>query len=110
MSGRSASRQANRKSAMRRDPLYIEDILRWARQYHTTAGRWPTEKSGPIAGTDGETWDGVDEALFEGLRGLAGGSSLARLLTARCGARPRGNLPPLTEDQILGWADAHHRR
>src|SRR5262249_26817957 len=43
-------------------------------------------------------------------RGLPAGSSLARLLAERRGVRNTHNLPPLTVEQILAWADAHHQR
>jgi hypothetical protein len=44
------------------------------------------------------------------MRGLPGGSSLARVLAERLGTRNRKRLPPLTIDGILAWADAHQRR
>jgi hypothetical protein len=47
-------------------------------------------------------------ALRLGLRGLPGGSSLARLLDEQRRVRNVKNLPPLTEEQILAWADEHH--
>jgi hypothetical protein len=49
-------------------------------------------------------------ALTKGLRGLPGGDSLARLLARKLGVRNLASVPPLTEDQILGWADEYHRR
>jgi hypothetical protein len=85
-------------------------ILSWARQHRQRTGSWPSSLSGPIAGAPGETWRGVDQALRSGNRGLRGGSSLAVLLAQRAGARNRTNLPQLTADQILTWADDHHRR
>src|SRR5262249_39100472 len=66
--------------------------------------------SGSIPGTSGETWAGVDNALRNGLRTLPGDSSLAQLLAERCGARHIHRLPPLSEETILEWADAHYRR
>ena len=45
-----------------------------------------------------------------GHRGLPGGSSLAQLLTSRCGRRNRKRLPKLSASQILKWADRWHRR
>jgi hypothetical protein len=41
---------------------------------------------------------------------MPGGSSLARFLAERREARIRRRPPPLTERQILSWADAHFRR
>src|SRR5436309_357023 len=45
-----------------------------------------------------------------GLRGLPGGSSLARLLAERRGVRNHLALPKMTIAGILAWADAHHAR
>jgi hypothetical protein len=39
---------------------------------------------------------------------LPGGSSLARLLAAKRGVRNIAQLPPLTEELILDWADRHY--
>jgi hypothetical protein len=52
----------------------------------------------------------VDLALRWGYRGLKGGVSLARLLARELGVRNRTNLPALTAAQVMGWAEAHHRR
>lgn len=49
-------------------------------------------------------------ALLKGLRGLPGGSSLARLLAEYRGKRNRARLPPYSRQQILAWADAHRQR
>ena len=90
--------------------LSEEQILAWADEYQRQNGCWPTGKSGTIAGTGGEKWSAINQALYRGVRGLAGGSSLARLLAARRGVRNRKSLPPFSEERILAWADAHHRR
>ena len=65
---------------------------------------------GGVVGARGETWLAFDRALTQGCRRLPGGSSLAQLLAEYRGVRNRGALPPLTEGQILEWADAHRRR
>jgi hypothetical protein len=44
------------------------------------------------------------------LRGLEGGSSLAKLLAKERGVRNVCDLPPLSEAQILAWADSHYSR
>ena len=49
-------------------------------------------------------------ALRLGLRGLSGRDSLAQLLARERGVRNVSNLPPLTEETILEWADQHHER
>jgi hypothetical protein len=95
---------------MRRRRLSIPEILVWASAYREHTGRWPTKHSGGIAHARGETWLGIDTALREGLRGLPGGSSLAKLLAEHFGARNIHDLPPLTEEQILSWANAWHER
>ena len=66
--------------------------------------------SGPIGDAPGETWVNVDAALRAGTRGLPGRSSLPQLLAEQRGARNMQDLPTLTEEQILAWADAHHQR
>src|SRR5207248_4545169 len=64
---------------------------------------------GPIREALSDTWRRVDSALRYGLRGLPGGSSLARFLAEHRNVRNQGQLPPLRPKQILSWADAHHR-
>ncbi len=66
--------------------------------------------SGVVPDSGGEKWRNIDAALRYGLRGLPGGSSLARLLAEHRGVRNLMQLPPLTEEQILAWADAHYQR
>jgi hypothetical protein len=95
---------------MRRHPLTIREILSWADAYRETTGNWPTRNSGSIRGVLGETWARVDRALHRGLRGLPGDLSLAQLLADQRGKRHRHYLPPLSEEQILAWADAHFHR
>jgi hypothetical protein len=90
--------------------LTEEQILAWADAYRHRHGKWPSVRSGSIEGTPGETWTAVQAALAQGVRGLAGGSSLARLLSARRGARNSKDLPPLQVGQILAWADAYRHR
>jgi hypothetical protein len=90
--------------------LYVDQILRWADAHYKRTRQWPTMYSGPIRGTVDETWRRVDSALRVGLRGLSGGSSLARLLNEERGVRNSSSLPPLTIVQVLQWADYHHKR
>jgi hypothetical protein len=90
--------------------LDVPQVLAWAKAHRRRTGAWPTADSGAIAGAPGETWKGVDLALRWGYRGLEGGVSLARLLARELGARNRTNLPALTAAQVVGWAEAHHRR
>ncbi|HVC94798.1 MAG TPA: hypothetical protein VND64_13960 [Pirellulales bacterium] len=93
-----------------RPQLTIRQIVAWADIFFARKGRWPTQHSGAIAGAAGETWRGVNQALYRGRRGLTGGSSLSRLLAERRAVRNATNLRPLTVRQILEWADAHQRR
>jgi hypothetical protein len=91
-------------------PLTEEQALGWAAAHRRLTGRWPHADSGPVAAAPGETWRGVDRALARGLRGLPGGSSLARLLRERCGRAKAERKEPLTAAQVLRWAEAHLRR
>lgn len=88
--------------------LSERQILKWADAYHARHGKWPSHYAGPIDGAPGETWNIVETALSRGCRGLPGGSSLARLLVRERGMRHAFAVPPLTEQAILQWADAHH--
>lgn len=47
---------------LRRRPLAIPEILRWADAYREATGKWPTKASGSIAGTIGESWLAADNA------------------------------------------------
>ncbi len=95
---------------MPRPLFYVSHVLAWCDAYHKRMGRWPNLNCGRVPGGIDETWRRVDSALRLGLRGLPGGSSLARLLADKRGVRNLGDLPRLTVKQILAWADAHHRR
>src|SRR5262249_33589248 len=91
-------------------PLTEEQILCWTDEHQQRTGDWPSVESGPVHGAPGETWLGINAALGQGRRGLPGGSSLAKLLAQHRGRRNQKDLPPLTGEQILAWADAHHQR
>ena len=90
-----------------RPVLTVEQILAWADAHREASGEWPVEDSGPVRSAPGETWKAISGALARGDRGLPGGSSLARLLAEQRGARNPKDLPRLTIEQILAWADAH---
>jgi hypothetical protein len=90
--------------------LTEELVLAWADRHHQETGRWPTRATGPVGAAPEESWNGIDLALARGGRGLPGGSSLAKLLVQHRGAQSRNSLPPLSEERILAWADAHHQR
>ena len=91
-------------------PLTKQQILAWADGHFERTGQWPKPIPQPIHEAPDETWSRVDRALSQGLRNLPGGSSLAQLLTAERGVRNPADLPPLTVDQILRWADSHFER
>jgi hypothetical protein len=90
-----------------RPELTVEQVLGWADAHYEAAGAWPVEESGPVRSAPGENWKAISGALARGDRGLPGGSSLARLLAEHRGARNPKDLPHLTIEQILTWADAH---
>jgi hypothetical protein len=106
--GRSATQAGIRRRCTGVPGLTIPQILRWARSYFKRHRRYPSAGSGPIEGTEGETWEKVAAALRDGCRGLPGGSSLPRLMRETFRARPHANKPDLSVEQILRWADAHH--
>ncbi|HEV3445038.1 MAG TPA: hypothetical protein VG099_10370 [Gemmataceae bacterium] len=88
--------------------LTIKQVLLWADVHHRRLGRWPKASSGPILCSGGETWSRIDTALRQGNRGLPGNTSLAQVLAAQRGARMGSDSLPLSFEQILAWADAHH--
>ncbi len=98
------------RNLKRLPPLSERRILAWADAHLRRTGEWPRHKSGPIAEAPGEKWVNVDAALRSGVRGLPGGSSLARLLSKKRGRRNLTRPPPLTLAQIVTWARAHRRR
>src|SRR5262245_47183839 len=80
-------------------PLTAEQIVVWADAHKARTGLWPKKTSGPVkAGYLGDNWLKIDNALKLGLRGLDGGSTLARLLVEARGVRSPRYLPELTED------------
>jgi hypothetical protein len=64
-------------------------ILAWADAHFARTGTWPQTASGPVPESPGETWRRIDNALRLSLRGLEGGSSLARLLERERGVPAR---------------------
>ena len=56
-------------------------IIKWAKDFNKTNGKWPNEKSGEIPNSGGETWRTINKALYRGSRGFNGGSSLNKLFT-----------------------------
>jgi len=91
-------------------PLTVERVLTWADAHRLHTGRWPDTRTGRVRGVRGQTWQALNLALARGCRGLPSGSSLARLLEQQRGKRNKARTPPLTEGQVLRWADAHHAR
>jgi hypothetical protein len=77
-------RRVRHKGRLRQ--LTTRRILRWADDWHEAHWQWPAADSGEIPGAGGETWNGVNQALVAGGRGLTGGSSLYLLLRRRRGA------------------------
>jgi hypothetical protein len=98
-----------RRSAAPQYRLTIEPILAWADSHHTATGVWPIASAEPVRDARYDTtWRGIDMALRQGHRGLAGGRSLAQVLAEHRGVRNVSDLPRLTVEQILAWADDHH--
>jgi hypothetical protein len=85
----------------------VGQILAWADDWHERTGDWPQAPSGKIPGAGGVKWSIVDDSLRTGRGVMPGGSSLSRLLFSERGVDRR---PPLAEEQILTWVDAHRER
>ena len=58
----------------------VDEIRSWIDAHKQRTGEWPRVRSGPISERPDETWRRIDNALVHGLRGLPGGSSLARFI------------------------------
>jgi len=110
--GSSLSRTLNQHRGVRnrKAALTLGNILAWADAHHRRTGAWPKTKSGPVREAPLENWSAINSALGQGTRGLSGGSSLAKLLADRRGARNPKDLPKLTVKQILSWANRHFER
>jgi hypothetical protein len=76
-------------------PLAEETVLAWAARHYAETGRWPTEESSAVPGEKGENLKNIGMALRQGLRGLPGGSRLARLLEKGAAARSERDLEQL---------------
>ena len=90
--------------------LSISRILRWIEAHKRRTGHFPLYTSGPIPESPNDTWLAIDQSLKCGLRGLAGGLTLPRLLRKHYGVRRHLRRPDLSIQQILKWADAHKKR
>jgi hypothetical protein len=64
--------------------LTIAQILAWADAHHRRTGHWPQYRT-QASPAPGITWNAIHWALYYGHRGLAGGSSLAKLLVQHRG-------------------------
>jgi hypothetical protein len=61
-------------------PLSVRQVLAWGRAYYRCEGHWPSYDAGPVREAPDVTWRAIATSLRDGLRGLPGGISLARLL------------------------------
>jgi hypothetical protein len=104
------TRRRPKRRRWRKPKLSLAQILAWADEHYRLTGQWPTRKSGRVRGSLEEDWNNLDNNLRQGDRGLLKGDSLARLLWRARGVRNPADPPPLTEEQILAWADKHHQR
>jgi hypothetical protein len=104
------ARERSVRNRARPGRLTVKQILLWAEAQFARTGKWPSCNSGPIADAPGENWQSIQNALYLGLRGLPGGSSVAHLLETKKRKRNRKNLPPFRLDQILAWAQSRSDR
>ena len=85
-------------------PLTHQQILSWADAYYATHGKWPSQTSGRIDGTD-ETWNGVSAAMWLGTRSLPENITLPTLLKESRGHKLQSDKLRLSEERLLGWID-----
>lgn len=94
-----------------RPRVTVDRILVWARAHERRTGQWPRSDATPIPeSSDGATWKQIDQFLRRCRCGLPTSTTLARLLSARCGVRRRSCLPPLQTPRVIAWAKAFHGR
>jgi hypothetical protein len=91
-------------------PLTIDQILAWADAHHERTGVWPKNMSGFVQGVAGESWQGIDRSLREGLRNLPGGQTLKHLLAQQRNVRATNTRTPLHIKQIMKWARAYKEK
>ncbi|MFL5241022.1 MAG: DEAD/DEAH box helicase family protein [Gemmataceae bacterium] len=92
-------------------PEHTEQWIRDRASYHYEKMKeWPSPKSGALLDHQEETWSGIDVALFQGNRGLPGGSSLPRFLEENFQVRNRLNPQKLSAEWILERAKFHHEK
>lgn len=72
--------EGRKRKRQTRPELRVSQILAWADAHYIRHGRWPNNKTGPVADASGETWAAIDVALHYGLRGLPSGLSVPRLI------------------------------
>lgn len=96
-------RQARKKRHL--SELHQDEVLVWCDRFHEQNGRWPTQYDGAIPGTT-ETWANLNAALRSGRRGISP-TTLADFLCHHRNVRNDRNLPPLSVDLILSWADRY---
>ncbi len=88
----------------------ISQVLDWADAFRDRFGRWPTAKSGPVAGAPGATWRTIHSALLERFEAVRGNATLPRLLARARDAVQATDHPLLTIPEIVRWANAFHDR
>lgn len=95
-----------REGLNRTTTLTIEQVHAAMKRFHDEHGRWPGLREPNEPADLGGTWLRINAALQTGLRGLSGGSSLARERDALLGLAPRVRL---TRQMIIDAVVAYHR-
>jgi hypothetical protein len=103
-------KKPKRRPMPARAPLSVGQILIWADAHHERTGEWPKTSTGPLPEDLNEKWANINTVLRLGLRGLPGGDSLAQLLQCQRGVPNIRMPPPLTEEKLCRWAEAHCRQ
>jgi hypothetical protein len=106
LSGFLARRERARYNALDEN-LSVGQIMAWAKAWRKRTSSWPTTFSGEVPGQGGLTWRSIDRLLRSGRAGRPAGTSLSLL---RIDEYQDSEQTPLTQQQILGWSDAHRNR
>ena len=90
--------------------LSVSIVREMVKEWKKQKGEFPRSDSGEIPGSNGETWGSIDSALYNGCRGLPGGSSLPRFLAEHFGVRNRANLPQITIAMLKRQIEEYRER
>ena len=90
---------------LKRDPLSEKQIIEAAKEYYAKYRKWPNQHSEePVPGLPNDSWNSIDAAGFQGLRGLEPGRTLSVI------TKHLKNEQLLSEEIIIKAANAYFKK